>query len=62
MGNSLSIELGLPYSISQDAVHAEDLNRAAFPAYFKYTIRIALESAKINRLVDLKVTKDINDT
>ncbi|KAE9382121.1 hypothetical protein N431DRAFT_440904 [Stipitochalara longipes BDJ] len=53
---TLSAEFGLPSCIPQDALDTEDLNKAALPVDFISTIRITLESMKISRLIDLKIS------
>jgi len=57
--NSLSTELGLPSSIPPDAPSLEELRKAALPSEFVCATRIALESAKISKLVDQNISTDI---
>jgi hypothetical protein len=54
--SSLSAEFGLPSNIPQDAFNVEELNRAGLPVDFVSAIRITLESMKISRLIDLKMS------
>lgn len=56
----LSAEFGLPSSIPQEALSMEDLESAALPADFVSGIRTTLESTKISRLIDLKMSTDLS--
>ncbi|KAI1629489.1 hypothetical protein EDD37DRAFT_604375 [Exophiala viscosa] len=56
--SSLSTELGLPSSIPPDAPSLEELSKAALPSEFVCATRIALESAKMSKLVDQNISTD----